>query len=136
MSNMNSQTTISIPTLSGEAFEALPESIRFYIRYLESRVQKLEARVHELEAQLSRDSSNSGKPPSSEGLKRKPKSLREPSEKKPGGQDGHVGKGLTQVRNPDVIVTHSPANCNVCGSNLSNISGTVAEQRQVFDIVV
>lgn len=131
---MNSHTTISTPTLSGEAFEALPESIRFYIRYLESRVQLLEARVHELEARLAKDSSNSGKPPSSDGLKRKPKSLRKHSNRKPGGQQGHLGKGLTQVNNPDVIVTHTPANCAGCGLNLSNISGTIAEQRQVFDI--
>lgn len=131
---MNPYTTISIPTLSGEVFDALPESIRFYIRYLESRVQQLEARVHELEARLSKDSSNSGKPPSSDGLKRKPKSLRKQSGKKPGGQQGRVGKGLTQVSNPDVVITHTPITCTGCGSNLSNVSGTVAEQRQVFDI--
>lgn len=131
---MNSHTTVSIPTLSGEAFDALPESIRFYIRYLENRVQQLEARVHELEARLSKDSSNSGKPPSSDGLKRKPKSLRKPSGRKPGGQQGHAGKGLTQVSNPNVVVTHTPANCTGCGSDLSNVSGTLAEQRQVFDI--
>ena len=96
---MNSHASISIPTLSGPAFEALPESIRLYIRYLEGRVQQLEARVHEMEARLSKDSSNSGKPPSSDGLKRKPKSLRKQSDKKQGGQQGHVGKGLTQVSN-------------------------------------
>jgi transposase len=64
-----------MPTLPGEIFEALPESIRMYIRYLESRIQQLETRVHELEARLSKDSSNSSKPPSSDGLKRKPKSF-------------------------------------------------------------
>lgn len=126
--------TISIPVLSGEAFDALPESIRFYIRYLESRVQQLEARVHELEDRLSKDSSNSSKPPSSDGLKRKPKSLRKQSGKKPGGQQGHTGKGLTQVSNPDVILTHTPSNCTDCGSNLNNVSGATAERRQVFDI--
>jgi transposase len=71
--SMNSHTVVSIPVLSGEIFEALPESIRIYIRYLESRVQQLETRVHELEARISKDSSNSSKPPSSDGLKRKPK---------------------------------------------------------------
>jgi transposase len=76
---------ISIPTLSGEAFEALPESIRSYIRYLESSVQQLHVRIKELEDRLSKNSSNSSKPPSSDGLKRKPKSLRKPSDKKPGG---------------------------------------------------
>ncbi len=73
---MNSHTTISIPVLTGEVFDALPESVRVYIRYLESRIQQLETRVHELEARLSKDSFNSSKPSSSDGLKRKTKSLR------------------------------------------------------------
>lgn len=131
---MNSNTIVSIPILSGEIFETLPESIRVYIRYLEARVQQLEARVHELEARLSKDSSNSSKPPSSDGLKRKPKSLRGQSNKKPGGQKGHVGKGLAQVNNPDVIVTHTPASCTGCGSNLDVVQGFCVQQRQVFDI--
>jgi len=131
---MNSHTTVPIPILSGAAFDTLPESIRFYIRHLENKVQQLEVRVHELEARLSKDSSNSGKPPSSDGLKRKPKSLRKHSDKKPGGQQGHAGKGLTQVGNPDVVVTHTPVNCTRCGSDLSNVDGALVEQRQVFDI--
>lgn len=125
---------ISIPVLSEEIFDALPESIRTYIRYLEARIVQLETRVHELEDRLAKDSSNSSKPPSSDGLKRKPKSLRKKSDKKPGGQQGRIGKGLAQVTNPDVIVTHTPSSCTGCGSDLSNVSGTSAEQRQVFDI--
>lgn len=131
---MSSHTIVSIPVLSGEIFETLPESIRVYIRYLESRIQQLETRVHELEAKLSKDSSNSSKPPSSDGLKRKPKSLRERSDKKPGGQQGHVGKGLAQVNNPDVVITHTPTSCIGCGSNLDHVQGSCAEQRQVFDV--
>lgn len=131
---MNSDTIVSIPVLSGELFDTSPEPIRVYIRYLESRVQQLEARVHELEIRLAKDSSNSSKPPSSDGLKRKPKSLRVRSGKKPGGQRGRIGKGLAQVNNPDVVVPHAPASCNGCGLNLSAVQGSCAEQRQVFDI--
>ena len=131
---MNSHTIVSIPVLTGEIFDTLPESIRVYIRYLEARIQQLETRVHELETRLSKDSSNSSKPPSSDGLKRKPKSLRGRSGKKPGGQQGHVGKGLAQVNNPDIIVTHTPASCTGCGSDLNDVQGSCAEQRQVFDI--
>ena len=131
---MSSSTVVSIPVLSGEIFDTLPEPVRVYIRYLESRIQQLETRVHELEAKLSKDSSNSSKPPSSDGLKRKPKSLREQSDRKPGGQQGHVGKGLAQVHNPDVIVTHTPTSCTECGSNLEKVQGSCVEQRQVFDI--
>jgi transposase len=138
---MNSDTTFSAPTLSGEVFDALPESIRSYIRYLEAtiqkqqiRIQQLETRVHELEARLSKNSSNSSKPPGSDGLKKKPKSQREQSGKKPGGQQGHVGKGLAQVAAPDVVVTHSPTSCHGCGSGLDAVTGSCAEKRQVFDI--
>jgi len=131
---MISDRIVSIPVLSGEIFETLPEPIRVYIRYLESRVQQLETRVHELEARLSKDSSNSSKPPSSDGLKRKPKSLRGQSDKKPGGQKGHAGKGLARVNNPDVIITHTPSSCTGCGSSLNEVQGFYAEQRQVFDI--
>ena len=52
----------SFLTLTGPVFDSLPESIRSYIRYLETiiqqqqiRIQQLEVRVHELEACLSKD---------------------------------------------------------------------------------
>jgi transposase len=116
----------SAPTLTGDVFDALPQSVRAYIRYLEAVIQQqqnhiiqLQTRVCDLEARLAKDSSNSSKPPSSDGLKRKPKSQRNKSDKRPGGQQGRVGKGLSQVEAPDLIVTHSPASCHGCGSNLS-----------------
>ena len=133
--------TGSVPGLSGEVFDSLPASIRSYIRYLEAtiqqqqiRIQQLETRVQDLEARLSKNSSNSSKPPSSDGLKRKPKSLRNQSGKKPGGQQGHVGKGLAQVANPDLVVTHAPTSCNGCGSSLGQVAGVCAEARQIFDL--
>lgn len=138
---MNTDQAPSFPTPNGEVFDSLPESIRSYIRYLEStiqlqqvRIQQLEARVYELEARLSKNSSNSSKPPGSDGWNKKPKSLRGKSGKKQGGQQGHVGKGLSQVENPDSIVTYSPTSCLGCGSNLDQVNGTCAEKRQVFDI--
>jgi transposase len=124
---MNSDPTPSKPTISGDVFDSLPEPIRVYIRYLE-------ARIHELEIRLSKNSSNSSKPPSSDGLKRKPKSQRDKSGKKPGGQHGHVGKGLIQIPTPNVVVTYTPTNCNDCGSNLDRTRGSCVEKRQVLDI--
>ena len=62
---------------------------------LEARVEQLVARVAELEKRLNMNSSNSSKPPSSDGLKRKPKSLRRKNTgRKPGGQPGHPGQTL------------------------------------------
>lgn len=132
---MNSDPTLSFPTLSGDVFDSLPESIRSYIRYLETTIQQLQIKVHDLEARLSKNSSNSSKPPGSDGLKKpKPKSLRGKSGKKPGAQQGHAGKGLAQVTNPDVIVTHAATNCHGCGLNLGRVDGICTEKRQIFDI--
>src|ERR1700690_421277 len=67
----------------------------------------LVARVAELERQLGLNSGNSGKPPSSDGLKKQPartSSLRERSGKKPGAQPGHKGEPLPQAADPDRIV--------------------------------
>lgn len=145
---MNHNSTPSQPTISGPAFDALPSAIRSYIRYLEEiahqlilqtneqkfRIHQLEAKVQELEVRLSKNSSNSSKPPSSDGLKRKPRSLRNKSGKRPGGQPGHAGKGILQVPNPDFITVHTPITCDGCGQGLSGVSGTCIDKRQVFDI--
>ena len=69
-----------------------------------------EARIGELERRLGLNSSNSGKPPSSDGLKKpvRVSSLREPSGKKTGGQKGHPGETLRRVETPDATVDHFP----------------------------
>src|SRR5258707_15055639 len=67
------------------------------------QIAVLVARVQELEARLAKDSHNSGKPPSSDGLRRetrKTKSLRKKSGRKPGGQIGHRGETLRLVTTP------------------------------------
>src|SRR5215469_1386623 len=64
------------------------------------QIAALLVRVQELEARLAKDSHNSSKPPSNDGLKRKTKSLRAKSGKKPGGQLGHRGETLRLVATP------------------------------------
>ena len=68
----------------------------------EELIVKLLTRVEELEARLKLNSTNSSKPPSSDGLnKPSPRSLRKKSNRKSGGQPGHDGKTLEQVESPD-----------------------------------
>jgi transposase len=104
---------------------------------LELENAALKARVAELERRLGLNSSNSGKPPSSDGLKKPPRtqSLREPSGKKSGGQKGHRGETLRQVENPDVIINHYPEGCANCALKMTPEMGTAGYQsRQVFDV--
>src|ERR1700693_693649 len=80
-------------------------------------VAALRAHIAELERRIGLNSSNSGKPPSSDGLKKPARvsSLRERSGKKPGGQKGHKGETLRQVTDPNEVVNHYPPACSMCG---------------------
>jgi transposase len=102
---------------------------------LREQVIVLAERVHELEARLAKDSHNSSKPPSSDGLSRKTKSLRRRSGKKPGGQIGHRGETLRLVVCPDAVVEHRPAICSGCQSLLTEAAPVVLrERRQVHEL--
>jgi transposase len=93
-------------------------------------------RVEELERRLGLNSTNSGKPPSSDGWPKAPrtKSLREPSGKKSGGQTGHQGTTLRQVDNPDAVIDYYPQRCTGCGEALGAEAATDYQRRQVFDL--
>jgi len=96
----------------------------------------LKAQIAELERRLGLNSSNSGKPPSSDGLKKpaRVKSLREHSGNKPGGQKGHKGETLRQVADPDQVIDHYPPACATCGVGLDPQTRVGHSARQVFDL--
>lgn len=100
-------------------------------------IASLAARVAELERRLGLNSGNSGKPPSSDGLKQKPsrtQSLRERSGKKTGGQQGHPGRTLSRTDEPDVTIDHFPVICGGCGGALDQTEAIGFNARQVFDL--
>lgn len=99
-------------------------------------IQTLLTKVASLEERLSRyenpkNSRNSSVPPSHD-YSRPPKtrSLRGPSDKKPGGQPGHEGTTLEMVEKPDEVIEHIPAFCTCCGCDISQLQAELVESRQ------
>ena len=100
-------------------------------------IDALLARVAELERRLGLNSSNSGKPPASDGFKKPSRvnNQREKTGRKSGGQAGHEGTNLRQVAHPDKVIDYCPPVCVGCGGALSMEQVTGHRKRQVFDIV-
>lgn len=137
-----------------EAFNSLQKKLSL----MDEKVDGLETKVHKLtrenqrltkdnkklKQQLSKyeepkkDSSNSGTPPSKEGMKsesiRRTRSLREKSENSVGGQLGHEGNTRKMEDTPDEIVSHQSDYCRECGVNLSSSPTDLDYITQEIDI--
>lgn len=85
------------------------------ITALNQTISELQQTIAELREQRNKNSRNSSKPPSSDGCKKpNPKSLRESTGRKAGGQDGHSGHYLKFEQTPKESVTHMPNICVGC----------------------
>ncbi|KAI4449891.1 hypothetical protein C823_004424 [Eubacterium plexicaudatum ASF492] len=83
---------------------------------LTATIAELNQTIQELKEQINKNSKNSSKPPSSDGYKKPaPKSLRKPSGKKVGGQDGHQGIHLAVITAPDEM-------SNICPPHVKDAS--------------
>lgn len=106
-----------------------------WIIALFEQVDALLTRVEMLETQVCKNSRNSSKPPSSDGLAKKTRSLRESSGKAPGGQAGHKGTTLKRVAQATQTIDHPlPWQCDHCHGALPLADAEVAECRQVLDV--
>jgi len=107
---------------------------------LEAEVRQLRQQVKELKARLALNSTNSSKPPSSDGLAKatpKPQSLRTPTGRRPGGQPGHAGRTLQPVARPDHVRVHQLQRCPCgrCGGRSLHPEPVLGhEKRQVFEL--
>lgn len=104
-------------------------------------ISELNQTIRELKEQLNKNSKNSSKPPSSDGLKKpaekKNRSLRESSGKKPGAQAGHDGAHLSVTANPDHIRNHMPSDCTGCPYRAKCLDkACIKETRHEIDAVV
>ena len=100
---------------------------------LGSQIAEQQNMIIDLQGKLALNSSNSGKPPSTDGFKKvKNTSTREKGRTNRGGQAGHQGNTLFQSDTPDTIEQHRPPTHCDCGAVLSEL--TKVETRQVFDI--
>lgn len=98
----------------------------------QSRIEVLEEEVKELRAQLGSNSSNSHRPPSSDGYGKKP-ALPRGKKYKRGGRQGHKGATLEMVSEPDHEIDLRPSVCS-CGQDLSELPHEALYARQVFDL--
>lgn len=109
--------------------------LRMQLQLKDQEINRLNLRVKELEGQLAKNSRNSSKPPSSDGLNRPhPKSLRKSTGRKTGGQEGHAGSTLEPVAQPDFIEEHKIGCCERCGCALEGVELIGQERRQEFEL--
>ncbi|ORT46822.1 hypothetical protein KBI5_23115 [Frankia sp. KB5] len=112
---------------------------------LERKVAELELEVAELRRRVGMDSTNSSVPPSREpvGAKEKRRAERRQGservrskEKKPGGQPGHPGSGLSREAEPDRSrAADPPAQCSSCEADLADAVVLPDGWAQVWDLL-
>jgi hypothetical protein len=88
--------------------KAVSEAIANATAPLYAKIESQEQEIARLKSQLNKDSSNSSKPPSSNGFRKIPNN-RDRSDKKQGGQHGHKGNRLNIPENLDELVAAGKA---------------------------
>ena len=102
------------PPLPPELWDKTPPEVRDAVLAL---VLVFERRIAALEARLGQDSSNSSRPPSSDGPGVKRGVPRPPNPRRRGGQEGHP-KHQRVILPPDEIIDHKPTQCGHCHTPL------------------
>jgi len=102
------------------------------IKVLQDRVKELEKEIQLLKN--NRNSNTSSTPPSQDFGRSNQKSLRQKTEKKTGGQQGHEGKNLLMTEMPDEIIEYKPHFCKECGEALVNQACNFVSRKQEVDL--
>ena len=116
---------MTLPTTISECHKLILEQQALLIQLL--------GRIEKLEEQVKKNSSNSNKPPSSDGLQKRP-ALPKKNKSTRGGQIGHKGRKLDMVAKADEIkLLYPQGKCN-CGTPLNLPGAKVKTIRQEFDL--
>jgi transposase len=100
----------------------------------DGEIELLNTTIANLTARIKKDSSNSSKPPSTDGFKKTIHNSRKKTGKKPGGQSGHKGEYLKLFENPTKIIECKDGNCS-CGGHI-NYEPEPVSVKQHVDIEV
>ena len=123
-------TRFVMPTRD-EIHEAFLQGEEAVVALFERTIGQLALRVAALEDQTAKNSRNSSKPPSSDGLKKPaPRSLRKRGEKKSGGQPGHPGHTLQAVEHPQHTQLHRVEHCEHCHAALDEVAVAAVEKAE------
>jgi len=121
--------------LDKETLISIILTLQQQMRELQKTVAAQADEIQKLRDQLTKSSRNSGKPPSSDGLKKpRPRNLRKKTGRSSGGQKGHKGHTLEMVEQPDQVRDHPVSQCPHCATDLQSVERREIERRQVFDL--
>lgn len=116
-------------------------ALRARVAELNDQVGALAGKLADLEKLLGRNSSNSSKPPSTDpgtAKNARPenanRAARRAMARKQGKQPGAPGSTLSQIAEPDEVVTHRPTRCRGCEGPLDDAVVVATSSRQVFDV--
>ncbi len=133
-----------IQELEGERSRWLEEraGLLGQVERLSAEQDRLQRQVEELSRRARLDSTNSSKPPSSDGLRRRPRpssperKCRKEKGRRPGKQKGAPGFRLAPAAVPDKVEDLLPAHCGKCLVSLAGAAPAEgrSESRQVWDL--
>ena len=101
---------------------------------MKSMVELLLLVITLLVNRLNLNSSNSSKPPSQDPNRKKKE--RNVKGRNQGGQNGHKGKTLEKISNPDETIEYVVNECSGCQADLRAQRAESYETRQVFEVII
>ena len=113
------------------------DALNVELRKRNKEIKRLKSKLSEHETP-GKDSNNSSTPPSKENMKdeviRRTKTLRKPTGRKPGGQEGHEGSTLRFCQLPDETEDVTANYCTKCGESLDDCERILDYVTQVVSI--